>query len=219
MIVAPAYISKRKNARGKINHNRFKHQERSCLKRLLWGLMQVIFIMMMDFLAVNRKDLNKISGDVSTVFRKLLMVTLLRYCCSAGLIYPPWDGLEGITSSTRSVASAGGDRGHSAGKFLQSLHSSRALCFWREPAGSASPVQPELVGSRVPPSTSGSRSSRLPGKCWHFAAFADSSTFVSKQGRTEASQNCLQGWTTRSLQNAIASFYQNSRKAWCIFIF
>lgn len=30
-------------------------------------------------------------------------------------------------SSTRSVASAGGDRGHSAGKFLWSLHSSRAL--------------------------------------------------------------------------------------------
>lgn len=33
---------------------------------------------MMDFLAGNGKDLNKISGDVSTVFRKLLVVTLLQ---------------------------------------------------------------------------------------------------------------------------------------------
>lgn len=51
--------------------------------------MQVIFIMMMDFLAGNSKDLNKISDDVSTVFRKLLVVTLLQYCYIAGLIYPP----------------------------------------------------------------------------------------------------------------------------------
>lgn len=85
--------------------------------------------MMMDFLAGNSKDLNKISGDVSRVFRKLLVVTSLQYCCAAGLIYPPQDGLEGITSSTHSVASAGGDRGHGVGKFPWSLHSFRALCF------------------------------------------------------------------------------------------
>lgn len=78
MIAALAYISQRKNLRGKINHNQFKHQEPSFLKRLFWGLIQVIFIMMMDFLAGNSKDLNKISGDVSTVFRKLLVVTLLQ---------------------------------------------------------------------------------------------------------------------------------------------
>lgn len=89
MIIALAYISQRKNLIGKINHNLFKHQERSFLKRLFWGLIQVIFIMMMDYLSGNSKDLNKISGDVSTVFRKLLVVTLLRYCCAADLIYPP----------------------------------------------------------------------------------------------------------------------------------
>lgn len=77
MIIALAYISQRKNLIGKINHNLFKHQERSSLKRLFWGLIQVIFIMMMDFLSGNSKDLNKISGDVSTVFRKLLVVALL----------------------------------------------------------------------------------------------------------------------------------------------
>lgn len=126
----------------------------------------------------------------------------------------------GITSSTRSVTSAGGDGGHSEGNFCGSLRSSRALCFWGQPAaGSASPMQPELVGSQVPPSTSGSRSSPLPENCQHFTAFALASTFVSKQGRTEASQKCLQDWTTRSLQNTITSFYQNSHEAWCIFIF
>lgn len=89
MIIALAYISQRKNLIGKINHNLFKHQEQSFLKRLFWGLIQVLFIMMMDYLSGNSKDLNKISGDVSTVFRKLLVVTLLRYCCAADLIYPP----------------------------------------------------------------------------------------------------------------------------------
>lgn len=44
--------------------------------------------MMMDILAGNSKDLNKISGDVSTVFGALLVVTLLQYCYIAGLIYP-----------------------------------------------------------------------------------------------------------------------------------
>ena len=89
MIAALANSSQRENLRDKINRNWFKHQERSFLKRLFWGLIQVIFIMMMDFLAGNSKDLNKISGDVSTVFRKLLVVTLLQYCYIAGLIYPP----------------------------------------------------------------------------------------------------------------------------------
>lgn len=89
MIPALANISQRENVRGKINRNRFKHQERSFLERLFWGLIQVIFIMMMDFLAGNSKDLNKISGDVSMVFRKLLVVTLLQYCYIAGLIYSP----------------------------------------------------------------------------------------------------------------------------------
>lgn len=85
MITALSSISQGGNLRGKINHNRFKHQEPSCLKRLFWGLLQVIFIMVMDFLVGNSKDLNKISDAVSMVFRKLLVLTLLQYFWLDGL--------------------------------------------------------------------------------------------------------------------------------------
>lgn len=105
------------------------------------------------------------------------------------------------------------------GKTARSRRSSSALYFWEQWAGSASPMQPELWAAQ----------SHQPLRVWELSAplskllalarLCSLVEVLSKQGRTEASHKGLQAWATCSLQNPIASFYQNLHKAWCIFGF